>query len=305
MDPAVLFALEEAAYEAAGREVELIATVNVTPKNPEYEEPSRTYTQADVTLVVSYTDDEDNEKQGQVTVELTLAELAFGSYENTIGRMKASKTRLRLYGAERGEYSYINEKYPGWFITNRRYGHGIGLSQRSAQERARAGQTYDEITSFYYVGTSLDTVGTYETAPELDGGDYKVRSWGVSEIKPGTTADKLLEELSSEGKLSVVDDKGGEKTMPLATGDFVRTVYGEGRNFFDLPIVIFGDVDGDSEVGTKEDIIALQEHLLRIQLISGPYLKAADVNHDGEVDLKDMIRLIRYSQGDSKISQED
>ncbi len=306
MDPAVLFAIQQAAYQAADREVELIATVAVVPKSPEYEEPSRSYTEADITLIVGYTDEETGEeKQGQVTITLTLSELSFGSYENTLGRMKASKTRLRMYGAERGEYAYISEKYPGWFITARRYGHGIGLSQRSAQERARAGQTYDEITAFYYVGTSLDTVGTYDTAPKLDGGKYKVRSWGVSDIAPGTEAEKLLKELSSEGTLSIVNDEGSTKTGQLATGDFVRNTYGEGHTFFDLPIVIFGDLDGDGKVGTKDDILALQEHLLRIQLVSGPYLKAADVNHDGAVDLKDMLRLIRYSQGDEKLSQED
>lgn len=305
MDPAVRFAIERAAYEAAGREVELVSTVSVTPKTPEYDEPSRSYTEADLTLIVGYTDDDGADKQGQVTVTLTLSELSFGSYENTLGRMSAKKTRLRLYGAERGEYYYINEKYPGWFITARRYGHGIGLSQRSAQERARAGQKYDEITSFYYVGASLDTVGTYDTAPKLGGGDYKVRSWGVSGISPGTDVEKLLDELDSDGDLSIINEDGDAKTGDLATGDFVRTVYGDGHTFFDLPIVIFGDLDGDGDVGTKEDILTLQEHLLRIQLISGPYLKAADVNHDGEVNLEDMIKLIRYSQGDEKISQED
>ncbi|MGN0792184.1 MAG: SpoIID/LytB domain-containing protein [Christensenellales bacterium] len=305
MDPAVRFAIERAAYEAAGREVELVSTVSVTPKTPEYDEPSRSYTEADLTLIVGYTDDDGADKQGQVTVTLTLSELSFGSYENTLGRVSAKKTRLRLYGAERGEYYYINEKYPGWFITARRYGHGIGLSQRSAQERARAGQKYDEITSFYYVGASLDTVGTYDTAPKLGGGDYKVRSWGVSGISPGTDVEKLLDELDSDGDLSIINENGDAKTGDLATGDFVRTVYGDGHTFFDLPIVIFGDLDGDGDVGTKEDILTLQEHLLRIQLISGPYLKAADVNHDGEVNLEDMIKLIRYSQGDEKISQED
>lgn len=305
MDPAVRFAIEQAAYEAAGREVELVSTVSVTPKTPEYDEPSRSYTEADLTLIVGYTDDDGADKQGQVTLTLTLSELSFGSYENTLGRMSAKKTRLRLYGAERGEYYYINEKYPGWFITARRYGHGIGLSQRSAQERARAGQKYDEITSFYYVGASLDTVGTYDTAPKLGGGDYKVRSWGVSGISPGTDVEKLLDELDSDGDLSIINEDGDAKTGDLATGDFVRTVYGDGHTFFDLPIVIFGDLDGDGDVGTKEDILTLQEHLLRIQLISGPYLKAADVNHDGEVNLEDMIKLIRYSQGDEKISQED
>jgi stage II sporulation protein D len=38
------------------------------------------------------------------------------------------------------------------------FGHGIGLSQWGAEERAAAGQTFGEILSFYYPGTELRTI---------------------------------------------------------------------------------------------------------------------------------------------------
>lgn len=43
-------------------------------------------------------------------------------------------------------------------ISGHGFGHGIGLSQWGAEERAAAGQTYNEILSFYYPGTELRTV---------------------------------------------------------------------------------------------------------------------------------------------------
>jgi stage II sporulation protein D len=43
-------------------------------------------------------------------------------------------------------------------VTGHGFGHGIGLSQWGAEERARAGQTYQQILGFYYPGTELKTV---------------------------------------------------------------------------------------------------------------------------------------------------
>mgnify|MGYP007125777745 CR=1 FL=1 len=50
---------------------------------------------------------------------------------------------------------------------------------------------------------------------------------------------------------------------------------------------------------------ALQKHLIRSSILGGPYLIAADVNHDETVDIMDMIRLIQYVSDDAKITQED
>lgn len=301
MDPFVRLALERAANSAAGRDVSLLKTMQVTPKNPSYDSPSRCYTEADVTLLVGY-EEGGQQQTGQLTITLQLEELHYGSFENTLGRIGARKTRLRMRGAERGEYHHGGQAHGGWYLTERRYGHGVGLSQRGAQERARAGQPYTDILSFYYVGTALHTVGTYDTAPALSSDSYTISAAGVRGVSPGTSAETLLGRLSSEGKLSVVTTKGAPAAGEVRTGYFVRTTYQSGTAFFDLPIVLYGDVNGDGKIG-EGDVTALRDHLLHANLLTGARFSAADVDHDDEVTSKDLYRLIQYINGDAKISQ--
>ncbi len=45
--------------------------------------------------------------------------------------------------------------YLAYIFEGRGWGHGIGMSQYGAYNRARAGQSYTEILSFYYPGTQL------------------------------------------------------------------------------------------------------------------------------------------------------
>ncbi|MDL2217950.1 SpoIID/LytB domain-containing protein [Christensenellaceae bacterium OttesenSCG-928-M15] len=302
MDPFVLFALTRAANEAAGREVTPLKTISVTPMNPRYEEPSRVYEDVEIVMQVGY--EALNETlEGQVTIVLKLDELQFGSYENTLGRIGAKKTRLRMRGAERGTKKTDAKQYAGWYITERRYGHGVGLSQRSAQERARHGESYTDILSFYYVNTALHTVGTYETAPKITSESLRVQKAGISGISPGTTAEDVLKKLSSQGELSAVTAKGVPLSGAVTTGSHVRITYHDGASFFDLPIILYGDLDGDGVIAQK-DVEALQNHLLHSKLLTGARLNAADVNHDGKIDSTDLITLIRYVNGDAKISQE-
>ncbi len=299
MDANVLLALENAAYNAAGREVKLLQTVGITPTSPTYDAPSRCYTEADVTLVVSFIED-GQEKPGQLTVTLTLDQMRFGSFQNQIGSLNARKTRLRMRGAEPGVYRANGVNYKGYFLTERRYGHGVGLSQRGAQERARFGQPYADILSFYYANTNLIAIGSYDTAPKVKSDTYKVRSWGISGIDLGTSMKAFLKKLSSEGTLSLVTSKGKPADGDVCTGQFVRITYGEGKVFFDLPVVIFGDLDGDGKIG-ESDVTALQNHLAHGTLLTGAMLHAADVNRDDTVDANDLLVLIRYINGDGKI----
>ena len=301
MDPPVLLSLVRAAHAAAGTPVTLLGTVQVKPTSPSYPSPSRAYTKADITLTVGYETD-GKQQTGQLTVTLTLSDLRFGSFENSFGRIGATKTRLRLRGAERGVYNHAGKVYTGWYLTERRYGHGVGLSQRGAQERARQGQPYTSILSSYYANTTLVTVGTYETAPALNSVPYKISKTGISGISIGTSAEKLLSNLSSVGNLSVVTSKGAPSNGNVCTGYFVRTIYSNGSSFFDLPIVLFGDVDGNGQI-TENDVFALQNHLLRQTLLTGARLSAADTNHDGSVNLADLLRLIQCVNSDTKISQ--
>ncbi len=61
-----------------------------------------------------------------------------------------TNTSLRLF--------VVEETSSGWNLYHRRYGHGIGLSQRGAQQRAKAGQTYAQILQFYYPNTTFETL---------------------------------------------------------------------------------------------------------------------------------------------------
>ncbi|MEK5382102.1 SpoIID/LytB domain-containing protein [Niallia sp. FSL W8-0635] len=58
-------------------------------------------------------------------------------------------------------------------IAGRGYGHGVGLSQYGANNRANAGQKYTTILAFYYPGTQLITEYTQTDITELEIKDTK------------------------------------------------------------------------------------------------------------------------------------
>ncbi|HWQ58295.1 MAG TPA: SpoIID/LytB domain-containing protein [Clostridia bacterium] len=300
MDRDVYAALLRGAYEAAGGEVQLLTTVQVCAYASDYEAPSRCFTLADVTLTVKKSGGD----TGQLTLTLILGDYVYDSAKNTLGEIGARTYTLRMRGAERATRVLGGASYEGWNLTMRRYGHGVGLSQRGAQQRARVGQSYEEILAFYYAGAVLNTIGTWETAPRIASDRYRVKPWGVSGVEPGTVPSKLISKLTCEGELSVVTANGELKIESLVTtGNFVRVSYEGGACLFDLPIVIYGDLDGEGGI-TRADAQVLAEHLMRARTLTGTYLEAADVNHDGAVDAEDLVLLLRSLNGDEAISQQ-
>lgn len=291
MDAEVLSAIQRAANEAAGESVTLLSTIAVTPAEPEHEGGSRCYTRIDIALAVS-----NGQEEGQLTVSLAIGDLSFGSFNNTLGKIGARKTRLRMSGAERTE--------GGWNITMRRWGHGVGMSQRSAQVRARLGQSYDEILAFYYIDTKLGTFTDYASAPKIESDKYAVSAAAITGVAPGTSAEDMLKNLTcAGGTLSIMSAKGAETAGTIGTGCFVRISYEDGAKYCDIPIVIFGDTDGSGKIDT-DDIVAIQKHMLHVKLLGGAYLAAADADHNGKIELGDIITLLRHINGDGRLKQE-
>lgn len=67
---------------------------------------------------------------------------------------------LSIYGAD-NEMVTLTEKDDHFLLEARRYGHGVGMSQRGAQWMAlRYGKTFEEILSFYYPGMVLMQTST-------------------------------------------------------------------------------------------------------------------------------------------------
>ena len=57
----------------------------------------------------------------------------------------------------------------GFVIETRRYGHGAGMSQRGAEQMARAhGKTYEEILKFYYPGLTLQKLSYPQDSREVN-----------------------------------------------------------------------------------------------------------------------------------------
>jgi SpoIID/LytB domain protein len=299
MDPLVLTSLQAGANAAAGENVTLLSTVRIKAHSAIFNPPSRMYTKADIVLMVARPDG----TNGQLTVTLSLDDLV-QTDEHPIGIFNAAKYTLRMRGAEQGVLTQDGVDYDGWFLTNRRYGHGIGMSQRGAQQRATDGQSYADIMSFYYADTQLCTIGTFATAPALTSDKYVVSETGVSGIKPGTLPGELLSALSSAGgNIVVISSSGAVITEEIvATGDFVRTVYGDGTSYFDLPVVLYGDVNGDGKID-QSDLDALRQHLMNTSKLTGIYLAAADVNHDGMTDSLDVLWLLKHTHGALTIEQ--
>jgi len=299
MDALVLNMLQQGADDAAGEAVTLVSTVRVKARDAIYDPPSRSYTKADITLMVADADG----SVGQVTITISLSDLVYSEEDNPEGIFN-TKRNMRMRGAEPGVLTVEGVDYDGWFLTNRRYGHGVGLSQRGAQQRATDGQSYTEILAFYYVGTELITVGTWTTAPALTSDTLTVTETSVSGIALGTTPAELLAQLTADGgDISLISSSGAAKTSGrVSTGNFVRTTYNDGVAYFDLAVVIYGDTNGDGQID-QDDLDALRRHMLNTSRLTGAYLAAADVNQDGAVNGADVLMLLKHIQGALTIEQ--
>jgi SpoIID/LytB domain protein len=79
------------------------------------------------------------------------------------GAFYYSNSTLRLYT--------VGEDGNNWYIYHRRYGHGIGLSQRGAQQRAKstdaAVNTYEKILGFYFPGSETKLTAQAYDRPAL------------------------------------------------------------------------------------------------------------------------------------------
>ena len=148
--------LDAAGLKSSGRKITGIS--EVTPHTPKYAAPSRVYTKLRFTLTAT-----DGSKTAQATVNLA----TFGGVEDMLGLSINSSSN---------EIVSVEESGAAFTLSFRRFGHGVGMSQRGAQQMAGAyGKSYRDILSFYYPGTTVATrslgESLYGAGGEVIGGD--------------------------------------------------------------------------------------------------------------------------------------
>ena len=129
----------------------------------------------------------------------------------------ADMTTAGLYTQSYLKIFYATRVAGGWQLLHARYGHGVGMSQRGAQQMANTGKTYREILGFYYHGATLGTM-SYTFPESVDSVQPLTAATAVSsgKVTGGTvnlrakasTSSSVLETLSVDTAVTLLGMTG-------------------------------------------------------------------------------------------------
>jgi Ca2+-binding EF-hand superfamily protein len=111
-------------------------------------------------------------------------------------------------------------------------------------------------------------------------------------MSAGTDSSTIIasvQKISPTAEITVMDANGNKKSGALVTGDkvVIKTLTSASTTF---EIAINGDVNGDGVVDIK-DLLRVQKHLLGTVNLSGVTSVAADDNYDGKINVQDLLRI--------------
>ena len=176
-------------YDSSSLSIQKITSV--VPHTPKYSAPSAMYTFIDFFVTAQA---KKGGSANAVSISLQLTCNVFSELESALG-MSINGTANELWSVKKSGDVFSLEA--------RRFGHGIGLSQRGAMQMGRLGYTYSEILGFYYTGskrmqyTFLNTI-----LSPISTGD------STSIVIPVDPADLTDEDAPCTAIVSLVDKKG-------------------------------------------------------------------------------------------------
>jgi len=119
---------------------------------------------------------------------------------------------------------------------------------------------------------------------------YSFTNGNLLGVNTKTSVKSVLDKLENSEYIRLFDNSGKEitdKSMLLATGMQLRLM--DGPVVKDrADVMIIGDVTGDG-LADKGDASAILKHLAKVELLSGNYFKAADIDKDGEITVYDSM----------------
>lgn len=163
----------------------------------EYEAELTEWESGDVSLSNAATGLTGDTEEIDVTVKFTIYDLK----EKTKGYRLFTNDNLRMYWSEEAEDG------SGFSLVNVRFGHGVGMSQRGAQQMANEGKTYKDILDFYFEPCELKTF------------DY--RKPGLNEIVSldvvTSTSIAANEDIMPENAEDIPEENNSKKTTGSST----------------------------------------------------------------------------------------
>ena len=203
----------------------VIETIHgIMPHTPKYAAPSRLYTKIDFDVTA---------KKGTSSVRMTLYFNIFDDLESPLS--------LSINGGANELWS-VGTVDGGFRITVGRWGHGIGLSQRGAQQMAKMGYTYDQVLGFYYEGCERVQYTFTHTILPASGSSDIVTNEQPAEITPAVKnqATVTLPGLTDAGSLRYTASENGKTLTGVPNGSVV-TVLNKGSEW---TLVRYGEING-------------------------------------------------------------
>ena len=223
--------LQSMGYSATQSNTTLQTLKNVTAHTPKYASPSRLYTKMDFTLTAATKNSAGSSATATVTVTCDI----FDELESLLS-MGIQSLDNELWSASRSGSNFVLEA--------RRYGHGMGMSQRGAMYMAKLGYTYDQILGFYYEGCKRVQHSFTNTILSADSSEEQVTVEQPADLEEeDTSACKGTVKLVSAGSsLAIRSAKSTTASLigTAANGAIVDVLSNDGTWCF----IRFGDLKG-------------------------------------------------------------
>ncbi len=160
---------------------------------------------------------------------------------------------LSINGSD-NEIMTVCEESTEFIIESRRYGHGVGMSQRGAQwMAAKYGWTYDQILRFYYPGLTLKKTNTDAALPAAVSSEFLTTPGPAATPTPRPTlmpSDGQLEDGEWRVKVTQISANSSLnlRSAPSTSSDVLRVLY-YGQE------LIAAECDTDGWIKVRTDVV--------------------------------------------------
>lgn len=184
----------------------------------------------------------------------------------------------------------------------------VGLSGSVATSGAAFsydGKEYSGIYNFYNIGANSNvydglfwaSIGKSSQVAPVE--DNYLSTLGLAKrltyatgINPGTTAAQIRNAVQSL-TVKVTDASDVELALDNLLGTGSKIIISDGTNSYNYQIVIYGDINGDSQINAV-DLLFLRKKLLGTQELNGASLEAAKIAKGSNLNALDLLYLRRY-----------
>ena len=119
---------------------------------------------------------------------------------------------------------------------------------------------------------------------------YNIINNYAEHISPGTTVEKCIENIKSNGKLVIYNAEGSTLSKDATVGTNMIIKAEKDGNTITKVLVVLGDINGDGKISTADIAKLNKAYVGKIQL-NDVQKKAADVNGDGKISTADIAKL--------------